>query len=407
MFFLRIMLMGLRSLRANLLRSALATLGVIIGVGAVISANAILQGANDKLDGTFDSLGANTIYVSPRVARRGGVPIGQYQTLRPGDVDAIRESSTNVKSVAPFVQRTGQVKHASRNKQVAITGTRPELQDILNLEVMAGGRFVEGTDCASNNRVVVLGHNVAQRLFRSNPGIGYRIKLGTTQVSTFRVIGVLEEKGQTGSFNIDDMVIIPVTTAMRVFGTRHLNMIIAQANDDLSLQNMKEDLKRTLRHKHRVRAGREDDFQLISPGELKEQTESVMKQMAFVLRMISGISLAVGGIGIMNIMLVSVTERTREIGVRIAVGAQRLDIMWQFLVESSSISLLGGAIGFGVGLALSDLVTKVTDDLVSTRITVGAVQTAVIVAVLVGVISGLYPAFKASRLDPVEALRYE
>jgi len=203
-------------------------------------------------------------------------------------------------------------------------------------------------------------------------------------------------------------VLVPVTAAQRSFDkTKTIDMITAQAVDEKSLEAMIADIKKTLRHRHRIRSGDEDDFRIFSPDEIRDRVQQFMKIWAMVLYMISGISLVVGGIGIMNIMLVSVTERTREIGVRMATGARGWDILRQFLVESSAISLAGGAMGVLAGWAIADLMTALSNELISTHTTPTAVIGALIMATCVGVISGLYPAFKAYRLDPVEALRYE
>ncbi|MCH8914060.1 MAG: FtsX-like permease family protein, partial [Planctomycetes bacterium] len=253
-----------------------------------------------------------------------------------------------------------------------------------------------------------LGHKIANRLFKGAPAIDQAVKLGVTKTTGFRVIGVLKKKGQKGVYNIDELVLVPVTAAQRSFDkTKKIDIITAQAIDEKSLEPMIRDIKKTLRRLHRIRSGDEDDFQIFSPDEIRDRLQQFMTVWAMVLYMISGISMVVGGIGIMNIMLVSVTERTREIGVRMATGARGWDILRQFLVESSAISLAGGAMGVLVGMAISDLMTQLSNDLIRTHTTLSAVIGALIMACGVGVVSGIYPAFKASRLDPVEALRYE
>ncbi|MCZ6654373.1 MAG: ABC transporter permease [Planctomycetota bacterium] len=399
--------MGLRSLQANMLRSLLATLGVIIGVGAVISANAVLTGAQKGFLDSFESLGAHMVYVSPKSAKRGGRTVGMSQTLKISDVKAIRAESKYIKTILPEVRRTGQIKRLNRNDRVMIVGTTPDFEESFNIE-LAYGRFFDAGDVGRSSKVVVLGHKIARRLFKDAPAIDQAVKLGVTKTTGFRVIGVLKKKGQKGVYNIDELVLVPVTAAQRSFDkTKKIDIITAQAIDEKSLEPMIRDIKKTLRHLHRIRSGDEDDFQIFSPDEIRDRLKQFMTVWAMVLYMISGISMVVGGIGIMNIMLVSVTERTREIGVRMATGARGWDILRQFLVESSAISLAGGAMGVLAGMAISDLMTQLSNDLIRTHTTLTAVIGALIMACGVGVVSGIYPAFKASRLDPVEALRYE
>ncbi len=407
MFWLRVMWMALRSLQANLLRTLLATLGVIIGVGAVISANAVLEGASKGFMDSFESLGANMVYVYPQVAKRGGRPVGTFQTLKVKDVEAIKEASKHIKMILPEVRRTGLIKYFNKNDQVEIVGTTPAFQEAFNIEIVAG-RFFEPQEDHHSAKVAVLGHKVAKTLFGEADAVGRAVKLGVTRTTGFTVAGVMAQKGQKGVYNIDELVLIPISTAQRsIVGSKIINVITAQAIDHSSLEPMIKDIKKTLRHRHRIRSGDEDDFGIFSPDEIRDRVRQGMQIWAMVLYMISGISLVVGGIGIMNIMLVSVTERTREIGVRIATGARGWDILRQFLIESSAISLAGGALGVLVGMAISDLMTQLSNDLIKTHTTITAVLVALVMACGVGVVSGIYPAFKASRLDPVEALRYE
>jgi len=406
-FWIRTTIMALRSLWANLLRSLLATLGVIIGVGAVISANAVLQGARKGFMDSFASLGANMVYISPQVAKRGGRPIGTFQTLKVSDVEAIERDSKNVKMILPEIRRGGLIKYFNKNDQVQIVGTTMAFQDSFNIE-MSSGRFLERQDEIGSAKVVVLGRKVASNLFGEVPPVGRSVKLGMSRTTGFSVIGVMAQKGQKGVYNIDDLVIVPVTTAQSsIIGSKYIDMITAQSFDGDKLELMISDIKKTLRHRHRIRSGDEDDFRIFSPDEIRDRVNEGMQIWGMVLYMISGISLVVGGIGIMNIMLVSVTERTREIGVRIAVGARGWDILRQFLIESSVISFLGGALGVLMGLAIADLMTQLSNELVKTHITFLAVIMALVMATIVGVVSGIYPAFKASRLDPVQALHFE
>ncbi len=407
MFIFRVFLMALRSLRANLLRSLLATLGVIIGVGAVISANAILSGFEKDFRERFEAIGANQIFVVPGVARRGGQVVGAFQTLQLEDVDAIKEQGEFIKGIVPDVTRVGRIKYFSKNEQAQIVGTDPAYAQLFNL-TLSYGRFIDTADVGGQRRVAVLGHQVAASLFGEGHPVGRKVKVGMTKLTGFEVIGVLDKKGQKGFRNMDDQVIIPVSTAQKaVFGVNFLDSIMIQATAPDKMASMTQGVKKTLRQAHRIRAGTTDDFTVVNPEELQGQVNDFMRIWARVLYMISGISLVVGGIGIMNIMLVSVTERTREIGVRIAVGARAADILQQFLLESSVISFGGGALGVFAGIALADLMTQLSSNLVLTHVTLDAVIVALLVAVFVGMVSGIYPAYKASQLDPVEALRFE
>jgi putative ABC transport system permease protein len=410
MFVFQIIVMALNGLRANLLRSLLATLGVIIGVGAVIAAMSILEGSRRDIVGRIESLGSETITISPAFARSGGRIVGTMQTLTVEDADAIRDPRIcpSVAQSAPQVSLAGMsVKYFSRNKQATVVGTNEAFAAMYNLKVEEG-RFISREDCRSKDKVAVVGHKVAVDLFGGAPPIGQTIKIRS---DSFRIVGLMEKKGDVGmGVNVDNYVFIPVTTAMgRLLGIRFIHMIVAQARSaDLVDQAMSE-IKRELRRRHniRIRSGAKDDFQIASQEESRRQLNEITRIFAVVLYSIAGISLVVGGIGIMNIMLVSVTERTREIGVRMAVGAQRFDILGQFLIEAGVISLLGGGFGVLTGYMISDLIQNAVQGILKTYTPPSAVIWALTMAMLTGVVSGLYPAYKASRLDPVEALRYE
>ena len=401
MFFLRICIMALRGLQANLLRSLLATLGVIIGVSAVVSAMSILEGANRDVLKRFESMGADQIMVvngsSGRQSRHSLVP-----SLLPEDADAL-EKCPLVEAVAPEIQAGAQVKYFQKNRSVTITGTTEAYSTINNYKP-AAGRFITREEIRAERKVCVLGHSVAKELFGEAVPVGYRVKI---HGMAFTVTGVMEKKGFLGFRDVDNQVIVPLTTGMqRMFGLKYVTMITAQSRRQDLLDACIQQVKRTLRNQHSIRAGSEDDFTVFTQEQAKEQLADITKIFAVVLYSIAGISLVVGGIGIMNIMLVSVTERTREIGVRMAVGATRFDILRQFLIEAGIISLLGGVLGIVLGLAFTDLLESITRVL-KTYTPASSIYWALIMATLVGVLSGIYPAFRASRLDPVEALRYE
>jgi len=408
MLLLQIMLMALRGLRANLMRSLLATLGVIIGVAAVMSAMSILEGAQRDISERFETLGSETIIVYPDVARIGGRSVGYVQTLTMEDADALRDvrRCPSVAAAAPEVSLQGTtIKYFSRNQRVDVLGTNEAYADMYSYQV-AKGRFLTREDVQSRQKVAVLGHRVAKELFRNRPPINLTVSIKGVG---FRVVGVMEKKGNIGFRNVDEQVIVPVKTAMdRLLGIRFVTSISVQADGPTKVDAAMSEIKRELRRRHniRIRHGQKDDFKAASQEEQRKQFREVTTIFQIVLYSIAGISLVVGGIGIMNIMLVSVTERTREIGVRMAVGAQRTDILGQFLIEASIISLLGGGFGVAMGYMMTDLLEKTTVVL-ETYTTPMAVAWALMMAILTGVVSGLYPAYKASRLDPVEALRYE
>jgi len=410
MFFIQIILMSLRGLRANLLRTLLATLGVIIGVGAVISAMSILEGTQKDLRERFESLGSETLMVYPQVARTGGRAGGLIQTMTVEDAESLRDPTRcpSIKQTAPEVLGSVLVKRLNSNTEANVVGTSEAYAEMFNYKVQPGqGRFLTKDDVAAEYKVVVLGYEVAQQLFGNAPALDNYVRVGS--LGSCRVVGVMEKKGNIGFRSVDKQVYVPVSTAMnRLFGIKRITGIYVTANGADKVEEATGEIKRELRRRHqiRIREGAKDDFEVMSQEEMRRQLSDFTNIMGFVLYSIAGISLVVGGIGIMNIMLVSVTERTREIGVRMAVGARRWDILKQFLIEASVISLLGGGLGVGAGYAFNNLLEKI-GQLVQTHTSQAVIVYALAMAILTGVLSGLYPAFKASRLDPVEALRYE
>lgn len=404
MFFLRICMMAWRGLRANLLRSLLATLGVIIGVAAVIAAMSILEGAQRDITDRIKSLGSDQITIYPASAHREGREVGVVQTLKVEDADAIAQASCpDVTAAAPEVLGGAQVKYFNRNANLTVLGSNQNYAEMNNYKVVEG-RFLTKEDVMAKAKVVILGHKAAKDLFGGRPAINAPVKI---RGLGFRVVGVMEKKGNIGFRNVDSQVIIPISTAMdRLFGIKIVTAITVKARDPARVNEATQQVKRILRSRHTIRPGDPDDFNVFNQEEQRKQFREVTRIFAVVLYSIAGISLVVGGIGIMNIMLVSVTERTREIGVRMAVGAQRWDILRQFLIEAGTISLLGGAFGVLIGYAMSDLLEKITRVL-ETYTPPSVVAWALGMAVATGVLSGIYPAYKAARLDPVEALRYE
>jgi putative ABC transport system permease protein len=407
MFVFQIFMMAIRGLRANLLRSLLATLGVIIGVGAVISAMSILEGTQRDIIQRFETMGSETITVYPASARAEGRTVGMVQTLTHSDAEALTDPRRcpHVAAAAPEITGVASIKNLSRNTDATVLGTTADYSDIFSYRV-AEGRFITRADVASEQKVAVLGHEVAQQLFGNAPAIDRPIRIREVP---FRVIGVMEKKGNIGFRNVDTQVKIPVTTAMnRLFGARHVHAITVRATSPQAVSEATAEIARELRRRHNIsfRSGRQDDFNIFTQEEQRRQVREVTTIFGIVLYSIAGISLVVGGVGIMNIMLVSVTERTREIGVRMAVGAQRWDILRQFLIEAGVISLLGGGFGVLVGFLMTDLLEKTTR-VIETYTAPRVLAYALTMAILTGLFSGIYPAYKASRLDPVEALRYE
>ncbi len=403
MFHVRLVLMALRGLRQNLLRSLLATLGVIIGVGAVVAAVSILEGAQRDILDRFESLGADQVLVFNGSERRRH-RVTQVSSLLPEDARSIeRENEDLIIATAPQFQGGGQIKYRERNTVASVLGTT-DAYAVINSYNIANGRFITRQDVAGNSMVCVLGYKVARDLFGALPSVGKSIKING---KTFIVVGVMEERGTLGFMEVDNQVIIPLTTAMgRMFGQRYLTMMVAQCVDARSLPVCVERVKKTLRASHHIRAGDDDDFTVFTQEQFKQQFAQIAVIFAVVLYSIAGISIVVGAIGIMNIMLVSVTERTREIGVRIAVGARRFDILKQFLIEASIVSVLGGVLGVLCGWAIANFLSEYTQVLKTFTPPI-IIVIAMIMAAVVGIISGIYPAVRAARLDPVEALRFE
>ncbi len=403
MFHVRLVLAALRGLHQNLLRSMLATLGVIIGVGAVVAAVSVLEGAEREVLDRFESLGADQVIVFNGSQRRRH-RVTQVSSLLPADAKLIeRENEDLIVATAPQSQGFGQIKYRERNTVASVLGTT-RAYAVINSYNVSKGRFITRQDVRGNSMVCVLGHRVAQDLLGALPAVGKSVRING---KTFIVVGVMEERGTLGFIEVDNQVIIPLTTAMgRMFGQRYLTWLVAQCVDAHRLPACVERVKRTLRASHRIRAGADDDFTVFTQEQIKQNFAQIAIIFAVVLYSIAGISIVVGAIGIMNIMLVSVTERTREIGVRIAVGARRFDILKQFLTEASIISLFGGGLGVVCGWAMANFLGKYTQvfDIYTPPM---IILMALVMAAVVGIISGIYPAIRAARLDPVQALRFE
>jgi putative ABC transport system permease protein len=401
---------ALRSLRVNRMRSALTMLGIIIGVAAVISMVAVGSGATARIQEQIQSIGSNLILVIPGSITSGGIRLGSGAsvTLTEEDAKAIAAECSAVAAVAPTVRGGAQVVAGSNNWATTIQGTTPEYLTVRDLTAVSG-RPLTAQDVDSAAEVALLGPTVARNLFGDADPVGQVIRIKN---APFTVVGILSEKGQSpAGQDQDDVILIPISTAKkRVLGASQANMrsvgaILVQAADPKLMQEARDEIESLLRQRHRLQPGAEDDFTIQDLSEVFAAQEGSARVMSLLLGAIASVSLIVGGIGIMNIMLVSVTERTREIGLRLAVGAKTNDILTQFLVEAVTLSILGGIAGILVGTASSALISYFANW--STLISPGAVVLAFLFSALVGVFFGYYPARKAALLDPIEALRYE
>ena len=396
---------GLQALTRNRMRSALTVLGIVIGVAAVIATLAIGQGARSAVQAQIRALGANTMTVHPGTVTAGGARsgMGSITTLTPEDALAIKNECPTIEAVAPMVRTVAQVVYGNTNWNTQVQGTTPDFVFIRQWPVESGV-FITDSDVRGAAKVCVLGQNVKQELFGDSDPVGQMVRIKDIP---FRVAGVLSMKGGQGfGGNQDDIVIVPITTAQRkLLGITHVNSILLSAVSESAVDEASDQITDLLRQRHRIRPDGDPDFMIFTQKEIATSAEATSKVMTLLLLSIAGVSLLVGGIGIMNIMLVSVTERTREIGIRRAIGARRRDILFQFLVESAFLALAGGALGVALGMGAATLITQIARW--PTMIQPGAVALAFGFASAVGVFFGFYPAHRASRLDPVEALRYE
>jgi len=397
--------LALRALARNKMRSALTMLGIIIGVGAVIAVVSIGQGAQYMVQQGIQAMGTNVVFIAAGSGRPGGIRVGYggVKTLTIDDMKAILREIPLIKEAAPSVNSRRQVIYGNQNWSTSVTGTTPNFFEIRNWSIQVGSVFSdEEVDLAAN--VCVIGTTVARNLFLDENPVGKTMRIGNLP---FRVDGVLESKGQNViGQDQDDAIYAPYTTVQRkISGITWVQFINASAISPVASVAAVNPITSLLRERHRIRPGDDDDFFVRTQSEvanLMNQTQSVM---TLLLGGIASVSLLVGGIGIMNIMLVSVTERTREIGVRMAVGATERDVQRQFLVEAVTLSMMGGAIGIFFGLVGSALISNFLSW--PTLVSIKAIVTAAIFSAAVGIFFGYYPARKAARLHPIEALRYE
>ena len=397
---------ALGALRANKLRSALTMLGIVIGVGAVIAVVALGTGAQQAVKDRIAALGTTLLTVSPGQQRGQGVAIaGAQKRLTIDDAKAVDERATNLIAVQPEMRSSQQIVFGNKNANTTIVGTSPNYLEVRKYTLRAGKMFTAADD-EGRQRVVVLGNTVLTNLGVTTPEalIGETVRIRGTQ---FTVVGVLASKGQASAFqDPDDEVLIPIETArFRVNGTDRLNSISALAESEDKIPDAMGDIQRVLRREHRIAQGLPDDFQIRNQSDILATTQETTQVMTYLLSGIAAVSLLVGGIGIMNIMLVSVTERTREIGIRKALGATRFNILLQFLIEAVVLCCLGGVLGIGLGAGGAAIMSKTAGW--STQVSTAAIVMAFAFSAFVGVAFGVWPARRAAVLDPIVALRYE
>jgi putative ABC transport system permease protein len=401
---------AVRALRTNVLRTALAMLGIIIGVGAFIASGAIGAGAQARIAEQIRSLGSNMIVVLSGSISSGGIRLGSgtQLTITEDDAAAIGREIPSVVAAAPSLRGSGQVVYGNQNWATVVQGVTPDYEIVREWPVV-DGKYLGQEDIDGATKVALVGQTVVDNLFGGIDPIGQIVRIRNVP---FTVVGVLARKGQSsGGQDQDDLVLVPISTAKKkVMGVsqanaRAVNAISVKIEDGADMGAEEREIRALLRQRHRLQPGQDDDFSVRNLADILATQEKSAQVMTNLLYAIAAVSLMVGGIGIMNIMLVSVTERTREIGLRMAIGARGRDVLSQFLIEAVILSLVGGGVGVLVGVASSRAVSSLAQW--STVIQPVAIPLAFLFATAVGVFFGFYPAWKASRLDPIKALRYE
>ncbi len=396
---------AVRALRRNLMRSLLTMLGILIGVGAVIAMVAIGQGAKAQVESQIAALGQNVVLVmSGNVTRGGfGMGFGSAPSLTKQDYEALRKEISGLAGVSPEVRTSAQLAAGNQNVNTTVMGVGEDYIQIRSWPVTSGANFTE-SDVRAANKVALIGKTTAQTLFGDADPVGQIVRIKN---APFTVVGLLAAKGMSmmGS-DQDDVMLVPYSSAMvRLTGGTTFRSFIAQAATKDLLKEVQIQVGDLLRQRHRIGVGKDDDFTVRTQQEITEMATSTSKVMTLLLGAVAGVSLLVGGIGIMNIMLVSVTERTREIGVRLAVGARGRDILRQFLIEAVTLSVAGGLLGIALGIAGAKIVSAKAGW--TTLVSMESIVLAFAFSAAIGVFFGFYPARKAARLDPIEALRYE
>lgn len=397
-------LMAWASLIANKMRSILTMLGIIIGVAAVIALVSIGNGVKQDIQNSISSLGSNLLMVMPGAPRTPGVrpSQGSMKSLKVSDFQAISKLD-GVKAASPYTANSYVTIYQSKNWTTTVSGVSSNFQDVNNW-TMAEGRFISSKNVENRERVAIVGQTVVKNLFAGEDPVGKEIRVKNIP---FRVIGVLNSKGNgTMGNDQDDVIFIPYTTAMeRVEGVDYLRMVYVVANDDNGIDRLQSDIENLLRVRHSIKDTNLDDFNIQNMKSIMETMEQTTGTLTLFLGAVAAISLVVGGIGIMNIMLVSVTERTREIGIRKALGATYFVIVTQFLIEAVVISLMGGLIGIALGIGASKLIGLASG--MSTVISVPTIVLSFAFSMAIGLVFGIYPARKAAKLNPIDALHYE
>jgi putative ABC transport system permease protein len=394
-----------KSIRKNKMRTLLTMLGIIIGVGAVIVMVAVGEGARTQIQNQINNLGTNMIVITPGSSSQGGVSHGaqSYNRLSIDDYEKLQREGALISAASPVVFTRTQAIGGQGNWRSTINGVSDQFAVIRDWE-LASGVFFDNADLRSMRKVAVLGKTVADNLFPGEDPVGQQVQLRNVP---FDIVGVLAEKGQTANgSDQDDVIVIPYTTAQtRLSGWSRIFQILASTYSPSDIPAAQEEIRLIMRESHRLAEWDEDDFTIRNQTDLAEAAQGTTEVMSILLAAIASISLLVGGIGIMNIMLVSVTERTREIGIRMAIGARGKDVLTQFLIEATVMSILGGLIGIGLGFAGAAILASATGW--HTVIAPDMVVVAILFAAAVGIFFGFYPARKAAALDPIEALRYE
>jgi len=402
---------ALRAIMANKMRSFLTVLGIIIGVLAVVAVVSIMQGVFASMFAFFNSMGADTMFIRPNYE--------MFQDQREGirrlkmtyeDALAIKEGAPQVKEVAPFLIKGDTIAYHGRRETTSIIGTTEPYATLNNWD-LEDGRFIGPMDVASRRKICVIGQDILDKLALPTQCVGTEIQVGR---GTYTIVGIMEKKGGSFGQSQDDQIFIPLTTAVQQYGQDAADsvMIVAQVHDPKRVDEAVERISATLRRVHALKFGQQDDFRIFTMEQVKKFIDQFTGISTLVVTAIVCITLVVGGIGIMNIMLVSVTERTREIGIRMAVGAKRVHILYQFLIESVTLSTLGGILGLLAGAGVANLTVfilrkSVSETFPSAYIPLWIVLLSLGFAALTGAVFGVYPAVKASRLDPIDALRYE
>ena len=393
------------AITVNKARSSLTILGIVIGIGSVIALTAVGQGAQSSITSNIESIGSNLIMVQNGAQRTAGVSsgFGSAQSLKISDVDVIKKELSLVSAVSAEVSKRYQVTTPGKNTNTQIVGTTADYTTTRNIEA-EDGSFITNQNVESNSKVAVLGPTVRDDLFGEDVSpIGKTVRINKMD---FKIIGVTKSKGGSGFSNQDDMIYIPISTMQKFFtGNEYVSTISVQAQDQESMTELQQQITDLLLSEHNISDPAKADFSTMNQADIASTASSVASTMTLLLGAIAGISLLVGGIGIMNMMLTSVTERTREIGLRKAIGAKRIDISMQFLAEAITLTFLGGLIGITAGWLISIGATAFFG--LTTKVTLSSVVLAFGVSAAIGIIFGFYPARRAAKLNPIEALRYE